>query len=122
MGGFVDDTSGSINMFLSPKLHEPEYYINLTTHDAQLWNNILSLSGGSLQAAKCLYHLLYFDFTSIAIPYLRGDHISPMLQIKFNQVASPTPLQNLTAYTSHKTLGIHKVPAGQSTKQIDPLI
>ena len=63
MVGFVDDTSGSINAFLSPKLHEPEYYINLTTHETQLWNNILSLSGGALQAAKCLYHLLYFNFT-----------------------------------------------------------
>ena len=44
-----------------------------------------------------------------------------MLQIKFNQATSPTLLQNLTAYTSHKTLGIHKAPAGQSTKQIDTL-
>ena len=34
MVGFVDDTSGSINVFLSPKVHEPTYYINLTTHDA----------------------------------------------------------------------------------------
>ena len=45
-----------------------------------------------------------------------------MLQIKFNQAPSPTPLLNLTAYTSHKTLGVHKVPAGQSTKQINRLI
>ena len=122
MVGFVDGTSGSINVFLSPKLHEPEYYINLAIHDTQLWNSILSLSGGALQAAKCLYHLLYFDFTSIGIPYLRGGHISPMLQIIFKQATSPTPLQNLTAYTSLKALGIHKVPAGQSTKQIDTLI
>ena len=122
MVDFVDDTSGSINVFLSPKLDEPEYYINLATHNAQLWNNVLSLSGGALQAAKCSYHLLYFAFASIGIPYLRGDHISPTLQNKFNQATSPTLLQNLTAYTSHKTLGIHKVPASQSTKQIDTLI
>ena len=122
MEGFVDDTSSSTNVFLDPKLHEPEYYINLTTHDAQLWNNILSLSGGALQATKCSYHLLYFDFTSVGIPYVWGDHISPMLQIKFNQATFPTPLRNLTAYTSHKTLGVHKAPAGQATKQIDTLI
>ena len=119
MVGFVNDTSGSINVFLSPKLHEPEYYINLATHDAQLWNNILSLSGGALQAAKCSYHLLYYDFTLVGIPYIWGNHISPTLQIKFNQATSPMPLLNLTAYTSHKTLGIHNAPAGQSTKQID---
>ena len=82
----------------------------------------MSLSGGALQAAKCSYHLLYFDFTSVGILYLRGDHISPTLQIKLNQATSPTLLQNLTAFTSHKILGIHKVPAGQSTKQIDTLI
>ena len=51
-----------------------------------------------------------------------GDHISPTLQIKFNQATSPTPLQNLTAYTAHKTVGIHKAPAGQSMKQINTLI
>ena len=82
----------------------------------------MSLSGGALHATKCLYHLLYFDFTSVGIPYLRGNHISPTLQVKFNQANSTTPLQNLTAYTSHTTLGIHKVPACQSTKQIDTLI
>ena len=69
MVGFVNDTSGSTNVFLSPKLHEPKYYIYLTSQDAQLWNNILSLSGGALQPTKCLYHLLYFDFTSAGIPY-----------------------------------------------------
>ena len=122
MVGFVDDTSGSINEFLDPNLHEPEYYIKLTTHDAQLWNNILCLSGGTLQAAKCLYHLLYFDFTSAGIPYIQGDPIPPLLQIKFNHATLPTPLRNLTAYTSHKTLGVHKVPAGQAMKQIDSLI
>ena len=103
MVGFIDDTSGSINEFLDPNLHEPEYYIKLAMHDAQLWNNILCLSGGALQAAKCSYHLLYFNFTSVGIPYIWGDHISPLLQIKFNQTTLPTPLQNLTAYTSHKT-------------------
>ena len=92
MVGFVDDTSGSINVFLSPKVHEPTYYINLTTHDAQLWNNILSLSGGALQAAKCSYHLLYFDFTSVGITYIPQN------------------------------IGIHKAPATKSTKQIDTLI
>ena len=97
MVGFVNDTSGSINVFLSPKLHEPKYYINLATNNAQLWDNILSLSGGAVQAAKCSYHLLHFDFTSVGLLYLRGNHISPMLQIKFNQATSPTPLQNLTA-------------------------
>ena len=48
MVGFVDGTSSCSNVFLSTKLHKPEYYINLATHDAQLWNNILSLSGGAL--------------------------------------------------------------------------
>ena len=75
--GYIHDTSSSINMFLDPKLHEPEYYINLATHDAQLWNNILSLSGSALQAAKCSYHLLYFNFTSGSIPYVwGGSHFS----------------------------------------------
>ena len=71
---------------------------------------------------KMLISSTYFDFTSVGIPYVWGDHISPMLQIKFNQATSPTLLLNHTAYTSHKTLGVHKVPASQSMKQIDTLI
>ena len=82
---------------------------------------ILCLSGGALQTAKCSYRLLYFDFTSAGIPYVRGN--SPhCYKSKFNQATLPTPLCNLTTYTSHKTLGIHKVPAGQAMKQIDTLI
>ena len=100
-------------------LAEPESLASLGGSAPGLVDGILS---GALKAAKCSYHLLYFDFTSIGILYLRGDHISPTVQIKFNQVTSPTPLQNLTAYTSHKTLVLHKAPAGQSTKQIDILI
>ena len=88
----MTSVAASINEFLDPNLHEPEYYIKLTTHDAQLWNNMLCLSGGALQAAKCLYHLPYFDFTSVGIPYIQGDHISPLLQIKFNQATLPTLL------------------------------
>ena len=114
----VDDTSGSINEFLDSNLPEPEYYIKLATHSAQLWNNILCHSGGALQATKCLYHLLYLDFTSAGIPYIQGDHIPPLVQIKCNQATHPTRLRNITAYNSDKTLGIHTAPAGQAMRQI----
>ena len=101
MVGFVDDTSGSINVFLSPKLQEPEYCINLTTHDAQLWNNILSLSSGALQAAKCSYHLLYFDFTSVGILCIRG--ITFLLRYKSNSTKLPHPLRCRTLQPTQLT-------------------
>ena len=111
MIGFVDDTSGSTNDFNLPKRQSPEHYIVKATKDAQRWNDVLRVSGGALEDTKCSYHFLYFDFTIDGLPYLCNGQIGPRISIQFNNNNSPHPLKQLSAYQSHKTLGVMKSPA-----------
>ena len=115
MIGFVDDTSGSTNDFVLPKPAPLHHYANLATHDAQWWNDTLQLSGGVLEDSKCSYHFMYYEFTRNGQPVLKGGTFEPAILIRFNDNTIPTPLKQLSAYTSHKTLGVYKNPDGNTT-------
>ena len=115
MIGFVDDTSGSTNDFLLPEPAPLHHYANLATHDAQQWNDTLQLSGGALEDSKCSYHFMYYEFTRNGQPVLKGGTFVPAISIGFNDNTTPTPLKQLSAYTSHKTLGVYKNPDGNNT-------
>ena len=111
MIGFVDDTSGSINDFLLPEPASPEHYIQRATCDAQRWSNVLSLSGGGLQKTKCSYHFLYYKFTIDGLAVLQDGEFGPKIEIEFESGEPPRPLKQLSAYSSHKTLGVQKAPS-----------
>ena len=115
MIGFVDDTSGSTNDFLLPKPAPLTHYANLAIHDAQWWNDTLQLSDSVLEDSKCSYYFMYYEFTRNGQPVLKGGTFEPAILIHFNDNATPTPLKQLTAYTSHKTLSVYKNPDGNST-------
>ena len=121
MVGFVDDTSGSVNDFLLPKAASPEHYIQRASADAQRWNDLLSLSGGSLNQRKCSYHFLYYQFTVDGLPFLTSGRFGPTISITFNESASPCPLKQLSAYESHKTLGVYKAPSSTDNSQYTAL-
>lgn len=73
----------------------------------------LSLSGGALQEAKCSYHYLHFMFTPSGLPVVQGGVSTPTLTIH-NASNTSLPLQPLSSYTPHKTLGVMKSPSGSS--------
>ena len=61
---FVDDTTGFANHFL-PELHGQDSLasvIHAMTSDAQLWNDLLHISGGKLEFSKCLYYVLHWHW------------------------------------------------------------
>ena len=115
MIGFVDDTSGSTNDFLLPEPAPLHHYANLATHDPQCWNNILQLSGRALKDSKCSYHFMHYGFTRTGQPVLKGGTFDPAILNRFNNNTTPTSLKQLSAYTSHKTLGVYKNPDGNTT-------
>ena len=115
MIGFVDDTSGSTNDFLFPEPAPLTHYANLAIHDVQWWNDILQLSGGALEDSKCSYHFMYYEFTRNGHPVLKGGTLEPAILIRFINNATPTPLKQLSTYTSNKTLSVYKNPDGNST-------
>ena len=115
MIGFIDDTSGSTNDFLLPEPAPLHHYDKLATHDAQRWNDILQLSGRALKDSKCSYHFMYYEFTCNSQPILKGGTFDPAIAIRFNNSNTPTSLKQLSAYTSHKMLGVYKNPDGNPT-------
>ena len=115
MIGFADDTSSSTNDFLLPEPSPLPHYAKLATHDAQQWNDTLQLSCSVLEDSKCSYHFMYYEFTRNGQPVLKGGTFEPAISIRFDNTTTPTPLKQLSAYTSHKTLGVYKNPDSNTT-------
>lgn len=71
-----------------------------------------AISGGALEDTKCWYHFLYYDFTISGLAVARGWKFKPIIEIKFNKNTIVSPLSQLSATTTHKTLGVQKSPIG----------
>eukprot|EP00957_Ditylum_brightwellii_P174606 13294216-Ditylum_brightwellii.AAC.1 len=67
MVGFVDDTTGQANKFEDNNV-TPEQLIDQIQRDAQLWSELLWLSGGLLELEKCSYHCIYYLFLEDGTP------------------------------------------------------
>ena len=70
---------------------------------------------GAHKDSKCTYHFMYYEFTRNVRPVLKGGTFEPALLIRFNDNTTPTPLKQLSTYTSHKTLGVYENPDGNRT-------
>ena len=64
---------------------------------------------------------MYYEFTRNSQPVLKGGIFEPAISICFNGNATPTPLKQLSMYTSHKTLGVYKNADGNSTAAFQAL-
>ena len=116
MIGFVDDTSGSTNDFLAPTQLPLNHYAQLATSDAQRWNDVLHLTGGSLNTQKCSYHFVTYNFTISGLPIPKAGIFDPIISIKFNTDTQVSNLKQLSSMTTHKYLGVFKAPGGKETK------
>ena len=56
------------------------------TTDAQLWHDILWVTGGKLELTKCGYHLIYFDFDDSGIPTIRKTPKNDSVMLKNQHV------------------------------------
>jgi hypothetical protein len=52
MTGFVDDSTGQVNSFVDNNQPDPEFLRAIMQIDAQLWSDLLWLSGGLLELGK----------------------------------------------------------------------
>ena len=110
MIGFVDDTSGNTNDFALPAQAPLDTYISKATHDAQRWNDTLSLSGGALNLEKCTYHFMHYTFSIDGLPNLQHGQCGPDVTIHLHGTDQPQKLRQLSSYACHKTLGVQKSP------------
>jgi hypothetical protein len=111
MIGFVDDSYACVNDFTSP-IQSPALLLERATADAQLWNDLLSSSGGALETPKCVYHLAHYGFTEAGCPVLQPSPVDkPPLQIQESRATSSHSFKCLSPYAARKTQGCFKTPS-----------
>ena len=122
MIGFVDDCGSQTND--SPLENDSTNNIlQQVSHNAQLWTNLLSASGGALEITKCSCHAMQWQFTGTGSPILVSIANSNLHPIRVTDpISKATHTIKLSSpYQSHKTLGHHKDPAGTQKAQYKAL-
>ena len=120
MVGFVDDCGQQVNEFSAYPQPTPERLIELMQQDAQLWNNLLTASGGALEIPKCSFQLIVTDWSSRGRPFLQGQCQAPPLEIVGSN--GPIRVQQLSSYKARRSLGIHLSPSGMMNTQYEILL
>ena len=117
MVGFVNDstciTDGSAE----------DSYTDLKTkmtQDAQLWHDLLFVSGGKLELPKCGYHLVYYDFDDAGIPQMRVTEPNESVTLK-NYKGTDVQIKAKSIFQSRKNLGHHKSPGGDRSIQVSKI-
>jgi hypothetical protein len=85
MVGFADESTGQVNDFTANPQPSPEVLNKFMQHDAQLWSDLLWLSGGLLELPKCYFHHLHFTFEADGRPIVMGGQVGPSLVLSGNQ-------------------------------------
>ena len=117
--GFVDDSNCNTNLFMLNDQSDLQELVRRATHDAQLWADLLWLSGGLLELPKCSYHILHFDFNSNGIPYL-SESVDQPIHLR-SSAGAPVRVPQLPVTRAHKTLGHLKAPFDNGKSQLDAI-
>ena len=120
MVGFVDDSTGQVNDFQSNSQPSPEFLRQIMKLDAQLWSDLLWLSGGLLELGKCSFHQIHFDFEKDGRPMMRAGIYEPLL-VHDALTDDDVQIKAKSVFTTHKTLGHHKAPAGKGSTQLSTI-
>ena len=95
-----------------------EIAIQQVQHNAQLWSNILELTGGRLKALKCFWYLILWQWVD-GIPSLKPRfHTQHTLTLRRDFTWTHT-IKRLHPYKSLKTLGLWTNPMGKMNKQFE---
>ena len=122
--GFVDDNGGQTNEFTSDGSEDTTArLIKNTSENAQLWADLLQVSGGAIEMAKCSVHVIQWMFSATGSPVLQlyeAEH-QKYLEITDKMTGETHSLELLSSYRAHKTLGYHKAPIGNQQEQFRQL-
>lgn len=113
--GFVDDCSSQVTS-PNPGITNIDALLQVMQQDAQLWRDLLFVSGGEFSHIKCSYHVTKFIFSDSGEPAL--DTTDDLPTININISGTPTPIKKLSPYSTHKTLGCHVAPSGNNGLKI----
>ena len=120
--GFVDDSNCTTNSWYSVDQEDYGDLIQMATEDAQLWADILWLSGGHLELRKCSFHFLTFKFSPLGFPSLENSVDAPAtITIQDPQTKEYVDITRLEPDEPHKTLGHWIEPSLSGKKQLEML-
>ncbi len=120
MTGFVDDTKGQTNDQTSTAAMPLLQLIARMQEDAQLWGDLLHVSGGALEISKCNYYVMHWEFKPSGIPKL-AKNLNTTLRIENGDRTATVTLTNDAITVAHKTLGTWKSAARDQKKQVTEL-
>jgi hypothetical protein len=83
--------------------------------DAQLWGDLLHLSGGALEISKCNYYVMHWKFQPSGIPIL-STNLNTNLRIENGDCTATVTLTNDAKTVAHKTLGTWKLAVRDQKK------
>ena len=120
MVGFVDDSTTITGCDQDNEDQTANKLIERMQHDAQLWSDLLWCSGGKLELPKCSFHILHYNYHNSGEPVLSYKiHDGVNLRDADN---NEIPIKAKSVYTTHKTLGHHKAPAGTNRTQHEKIL
>jgi hypothetical protein len=92
----------------------PSLMVDKATKDAQLWNDLLAITGGALEIPKCKFHLASYKFAASGAPVLdpladaiSGSYPKINIQPAFGESDSQS-LEYLQPSKARRTLGCYK--------------
>ena len=116
--GYVDDVTGFCNTF-EEDLNghsDPTRLADLMKMDADLWNSLLTLSGGALEPTKCFWYAMVPDeTTTLASKDSLSEGVVSIALKTDNAIHTPVTLRDSTE--PHTTLGCVKAPNGDQSFQ-----
>ena len=102
MLGFVNDN----NISNTGGKHELiEDVIKQTQHDAQLWNDILKATGGTLNLLKCFFQVIATTFSQTGATVIAAHDKSWYIDIVDKTENSTQRAEALSPYVPYKSLG-----------------
>ena len=87
------------------------------TEDAQLWHDLLWISGVKLELPKCGYHIIYYNFAPTGVPKIKVIPPNNKVILKDDE-GDEVPIKAKLIYQSRLNLDHYKSPAGTCTTQI----
>ena len=102
MLSYVDDNNISYNGAPHKLIAD---VIQQTQHNAQLWNNILTSTGGTLNLLKCFFQVINYRFSQNGAPLVAPTDPEWFINITDKSDGSSQTVQAISAYTPYKSLG-----------------
>jgi hypothetical protein len=121
MDAFVDDTTG--NKFIE-QLMGMDNKIGLhkvleeLTATAQLWERLLTASGGALELSKCFYYIVHWIWEGGNARLARLDELNKKIELTDSITNERVSVRAKETNESHKTLGIFLNPTGDFSDEI----